>query len=325
VAELNLVEAVRLTLAQELRRDERVVVLGQDVGRLGGVFRATDGLHAEFGDERVFDTPLAEAAIVGSSIGLAIAGLVPVAEIQFMGFLHQAFHQLGPQLGRMRYRSGGRLDTPVTIRAPFGGGVRTPEHHADALEAQLANCPGLKIVMPADPYEAKGLLTQAIRDPDPVLFCEPLRGYRRARVEVPEDDYTIPFGEARTLRSGTDVTLVAWSSATAVAQEAAELLSREGIEATVLDLRTLVPLDEDGLREAVAATGRCVVISEGPLTAGYASEVAATVQDEAFYSLEAPVARVTGHDTPYPLAGLEEHYIPSAARVACAARAVVEA
>ncbi|ADB52812.1 alpha-ketoacid dehydrogenase subunit beta [Conexibacter woesei] len=325
MSELNLVEAVRLTLAQELARDERVVVLGQDVGRLGGVFRATDGLHERFGDERVVDTPLAEAVIVGSAIGLAISGMVPVAEIQFMGFLHQAFHQLGPQLGRMRYRSGGRLETPVTIRAPFGGGIRTPEHHADALEAQLANCPGLKIVMPADPYEAKGLLTQAIRDPDPVLFCEPLRGYRRMRMEVPEEEYTLPFGRARTVREGGDVTLVAWSSGVAVAEEAADLLAKDGVESLVLDLRTLVPLDEDALREAVAATGRCVVVSEGPFTAGFASEVAATAQQEAFWTLEAPVARVTGHDTPYPLAGLEERYIPTPVRVAAAARALLGA
>ncbi|MEX1143182.1 MAG: alpha-ketoacid dehydrogenase subunit beta [Thermoleophilaceae bacterium] len=323
--QLNLVEAVRDTLAQEMRRDERVMVLGQDVGTLGGVFRATDGLVDEFGTDRVVDTPLAESAIVGSSLGLAVAGLVPVAEIQFMGFLHQAFHQLGPQLGRIRYRSGGRFEMPVTIRTPFGGGARTPEHHADALEAQLANCPGLKLVMPSDPVEAKGLLAAAIRDPDPVIYCEPLRGYRRGRVDVPEDDYVIPFGSARALRSGGDVTLVGWSSCVTVAMEAADELARDGIEASVLDLRTLVPLDVDGIREAVAETGRAVVIGESPYTAGFAAEVVATAQEEAFYTLQAPIARVAGYDTPYPPAGVEDWYLPSRDRVVAAVKTLLEA
>ena len=324
MAELNLVETVRQTLAQEMRRDERVMVLGQDVGRLGGVFRATDGLVDEFGTARVVDTPLAESVIVGSSLGLAVAGLVPVAEIQFMGFLHQAFHQLGPQLARMRYRSGGRFEMPVTIRTPFGGGARTPEHHADALEAQLANCPGLKVVMPSDPVEAKGLLTSAIRDPDPVVYCEPLRGYRRARVEVPDEEYLIPFGTARLVRTGSDVTLVSWSACVAIAMDAAEALAEMGIEASVLDLRTLVPLDVDAIREAVARTGRAVVVGESPYTAGFAAEVVATAQEEAFFTLEAPITRVTGYDTPYPLAGLEDFYLPNVERVVSAAKALID-
>lgn len=320
-----MVEAIRDALRLELARDERVMCLGQDIGRLGGVFRATDGLQAEFGADRVVDMPLAEGAIAGSALGLAVAGLVPVAEIQFLGFTHQAFHQIGPQIGRYRYRSQGRFGMPVTIRTPFGGGVRTPELHSDAIEAQFAQCPGLKIVMPATAHDAKGLLLEAIRDPDPVLFCEPLRGYRLVKDEVPEGDYTVPFGRARVAREGGDVTLVAWSAAVQTAERAAEELAEHGVSAGVLDLRTLVPLDVETLVATVEATGRCVVVHEAPLTAGFGAEVIATLQEEAFYSLEAPIARVTAYDTPYPIAAIEDFYIPSVERVVAAARRVVEA
>jgi pyruvate dehydrogenase E1 component beta subunit len=315
MAVMTMIEAIRSTLAAELERDERVVLLGQDIGVNGGVFRATEGLQARFGEDRVVDMPLAEGVIVGSAVGLACSGLVPIPELQFLGFGSQAFHQVEGQVARMRFRSQGRYEMPIVIRAPFGGNVRTPEMHSDAHEAKYANAPGLKIVMPATASDAKGLLTQAIRDPDPILFCEPLRGYRRVRDDVPDADHTVPFGRARIAREGDDVTLVAWSAAVGVAEEAAELAAAQGIGCTVLDLRTLVPLDVDGLRDAVARTGRAVVVHEAPCTAGFGAEVVATVQEEAFWSLEAPVGRVTAYDTPYPIASLEQLYVPGAERV----------
>lgn len=320
---MTMIEAIRSALRSELQRDERVMLLGQDIGGLGGVFRATDGLQAEFGTDRVVDMPLAEGAIAGASLGLALSGLVPVAEIQFLGFTHQAFHQIGPQLGRYRFRSQGRFGAQVTIRTPFGGGVRTPELHSDAIEAQFVQTPGIKVVMPTTAYDAKGLLLEAIRDPDPVLFCEPLRGYRLTKDDVPEDDYTVPFGQARVARHGDDVTLVAWSAAVQLAERAADLLAEEGISAEVLDLRTLVPLDEDTLVASVTRTGRCVVVHEAPLTSGFGAEVVATVQEQAFYSLEAPIARVAAPDVPYPIAGIEDWYVPDIIRVADAVRATV--
>jgi pyruvate dehydrogenase E1 component beta subunit len=320
MAERNIIEAVRDGLAHEMERDERVIVLGLDVGRLGGVFRATQGLLERFGPERVVDTPLAEAGIIGSALGLAVSGLVPVAEIQFLGFTHQAFHQLGPQLGRYRFRSRGRHHAQVTVRAPFGGGVKTPEFHPDAIEAQLVQSPGLKVVCPATPYDAKGMLLEAIRDPDPVLFLEPQRLYRRGREEVPDGDYTVPFGKARIARPGSDVTLVAWSAAVELCERAAEDLEREGVSAGVLDLRSLVPLDVEGLVAEVSRTGRAVVVHEAPLSAGFGAEIVATLQEEAFYSLDAPVRRVTAWDTPYPPASLEGWYLPTVRRVVEAAR-----
>src|SRR5437870_7505551 len=287
MTELNMVEALRSTLRSEMERDERVMVLGMDVGRLGGVFRVTQGLLERFGPERVVDMPLAEGAIIGSSIGLAIGGMIPVPEIQFLGFTHQAMHQIGPQLGRYRYRSRGRFSCPVTIRAPFGGGVRTPEFHPDAIEAQFVQQPGIKIVCPANPYDAKGLLLEAIRDPDPVLFLEPQRLYRKGRVEVPEADYTVPFGRARVVREGSDLTLVAWSAAVETCERAAERLELEGVSATVLDLRSLVPLDVEALVRSVEATGRCVVVHEAVRTCGFGAEVITTLEENAFYALDA--------------------------------------
>jgi len=324
MTEMNMLEAIRSTLEAELERDERVMLLGQDVGRLGGVFRATQGLQDRFGEDRVVDMPLAEAAIVGASVGLAVSGLVPVAEIQFLGFGAQAFHQIEGQLARMRYRSGGRHPMPVVVRAPFGGNVHTPELHSDALEAKYVHTPGLKVVLPATAHDAKGLLAEAIRDPDPVLFLEPLRGYRLQRDEVPDEDYTIPFGQARIVREGSDVTLIAWSAAVQVAVEAAALCDEAGISCTVLDLRTLVPLDEDTLSEAVARTGRAVVVHEAPCTAGFGAEVIATVQEQAFFSLEAPIARVTAPDTPYPIGPSEKLYLPTAKRVATEVERVMQ-
>ncbi|OBC11933.1 2-oxoisovalerate dehydrogenase [Mycobacterium sp. 852013-50091_SCH5140682] len=321
----NMVQAINEALRGELERDPRTMILGQDIGHLGGVFRATDGLLDEFGPDRVVDMPLAEAAIVGAAIGLAVAGFVPIAELQFLGFSHQAFHQIGSQLARMRYRSQGRLPMPVVIRAPFGGGVRTPELHSEALEAQFVQSPGLSVVMPATSADAKGLLQTAVRSPDPVLFCEPLRGYRLVSGEVPEGEARVPFGRLRMAREGDDVTIVAWSAAVHIAEKAADLVAEEGISAAVVDLRTLVPLDEAGLVAAVSSTGRCVVVHEAPLTAGFGAEIVATVTEGAFYSLEAPVARVASPDTPYPPGRIEDLYIPSVGRVVDAIRATVKA
>lgn len=324
VQDLTILEAIRTTLLSEMERDERVMVLGMDVGRLGGVFRVTRGLIDRFGSDRVVDTPLAEGAIVGAALGLAIGGMVPVAEIQFLGFTHQAFHQIGPQLARFRFRSRGRFHAQVTIRAPYGGGVRTPEFHADAIESQFSQTPGIKVVCPAFADDAKGLLLEAIRDPDPVLYIEPQRLYRSIRGPVPVGDYTVPFGTARLVREGTDLVLIAWSAAVHLCLLAAEQLAKEGASVSVLDLRTLVPLDVEGLIAAVRSSGKVVVVHEAPLTGGFGAEIAATIQQEAFESLDAPIRRVASRDTPYPPGALEDHFLPSMRRILAAARATLE-
>jgi len=313
--ELTIVEAVNHALALEMERDPNVVVLGEDVGKSGGVFRATDGLYAKFGADRVIDTPLSEGVIAGAAIGLAYAGLVPVAEIQFLGFAHNGFNQVVDQLARVRYRSVGRMSAQVTIRAPYGGLVRAPELHSDAFEAHFAHAPGLKVVAAATPADVKGLLLASIRDPDPVLFLEPLRGYRQVKGEVPDGDYVVEIGRARIARAGNDVTLVAWSAAVQAALQAAEDAATQGISVEVIDLRTLVPLDVETLATSVSRTGRAVVLQEAPLTAGFAAEVVATIQEEAFFSLQAPIRRVAAPDVPYPTQLLEEAYVPSPERV----------
>jgi pyruvate dehydrogenase E1 component beta subunit len=325
MAVINMVEAIRSCLCSELQRDERIMLLGQDIGVNGGVFRATEGLQERFGAERVVDMPLAEGVIIGSAVGLACSGLVPIPELQFLGFGSQAFHQIEGQVARMRFRSRGRYPMSMVIRAPFGGNVRTPEMHSDAHEAKYANAAGLKIVMPATARDAKGLLAAAIRDPDPVLFCEPLRGYRLIKDEVPEDDFTVPLGRARIAREGADLVIVAWSAAVVIAEKAAELAAAEGYSVGVLDLRSLVPLDTETLREVVARCGRALVVHEATMTAGFGAEVVATIQQEAFWSLEAPIGRVTAPDTPYPIASIEEFYVPSVQRVLAGVRAVIEA
>lgn len=316
----NVLEAINNALDEEMAHDPKVMVLGLDVGKLGGVFRATSGLMEKYGAERVVDMPLAEASIIGASLGLAVSGMVPIAEIQFLGFTAQAFHQIGPQLARYRTRSRGRYHCQVTIRAPFGGGIGSPEFHSDAVEAQFVQSPGIKVVMPSNAYDAKGLLIEAIRDPDPVLYCEPDRIYRLSRMEVPDGPYTIPFGKAAVVHEGDDVTLVAWSAAVELCLMAAERLADEGISATVVDLRTLVPFDVETVVTAVAKTGRCVVVHEAPMSAGFGAEVVATLADAAFYDLDAPIARVTSYDVPYPAAPLERWYLPSVERVMEAAR-----
>ncbi len=315
MASRTLIEAVGDAMGVAMAADERVLVMGEDVGRNGGVFRATDGLIDRFGEERVVDTPLAEAGIIGTAIGLAVYGMRPIAEIQFLGFSYQAFAQLVAQAARMRLRSGGRFTCPLVVRAPFGVGVRAPELHSDALEAHFAHTPGLKVVAPATPYDAKGLLLAAIDDPDPVIFLEPLRGYRAGRAEVPDGHYTVPLGEATIARQGRDVTLIAWSAMVATCLAAAETLAADGVEAEVIDLRTLSPFDADAIIASVERTGRAVVVHEAPRTAGLGAEIVATINDRALLSLEAPVARVAGYDVPIPPALLEDYYLPTPARV----------
>jgi len=319
MASRTLIEAVGDAMGVAMAADERVLVLGEDVGRNGGVFRATDGLIDRFGEERVVDTPLAEAGIIGTAIGLAVYGMRPIAEIQFLGFSYQAFAQLVAQAARMRLRSCGRFTCPLVVRAPFGVGVRAPELHSDALEAHFAHTPGLKVVAPATPYDAKGLLLAAIDDPDPVIFLEPLRGYRAGRAEVPDGHYTVPLGEASIARQGRDIILIAWSAMVATCLAAAETLAAEGVEAEVIDLRTLSPFDADAIIASVERTGRAVVVHEAPRTAGLGAEIVATINDRALLSLEAPVARVAGYDVPIPPALLEDYYLPTPARVVEAA------
>jgi pyruvate dehydrogenase E1 component beta subunit len=324
MTELNMLEAINETLHAEMARDDRVVVLGQDIAHNGGVFRATEGLLEKFGERRVVDMPLAEGAIAGASVGLAVAGLVPVAEMQFLGFAYQAMHQIAGQIARLRYRTQGRFDPAITIRAPFGGGVRTPELHSDSLEGQLANVPGLKIVVPATAADAKGLLASSIRDPDPVMFLEPLRGYRGIRDDVPDGEHLVPLGSARTTRPGGDAVVIAWSHQVELACRASDRLAEEGLSVRVLDLRCLVPLDLAAIAEAVDACGRVVVTEESPRTGGFGGEVVATIVEESFWSLEAPVVRVSGFDVPYPVGMVEDRYLPDEDRIAAAVRHVLD-
>lgn len=316
MARLNLVEAIDQALQQEMDRDPQVIVLGEDVGKDGGVFRVTDGLVQRFGAERVIDTPLAESGIVGVAIGMAIAGYRPVAEIQFAGFAYPAYDQLVSHASRMRNRTRGRFTVPLVVRAPYGGGIRALEHHSESMEAVFAHVPGLKVVIPADPYEAKGLLTAAIRDPDPVIFFEPARVYRAIKMEVPEEQYVIPLGRARVAREGRDLTALAWGAQVRVVLEAADRLAAEGrCDVEVVDVRTLSPFDFETVTASVVKTGRAVVVHEAPRSGGFGAEIAAQIMERAILHLEAPVRRVTGFDTVPPLAKLEDYFLPDADRV----------
>ncbi len=314
MVQLNLVGAVRLALKQEMERDPDVVLLGEDIGMDGGVFRATDGLIKEFGENRVIDTPLSESGIVGVAIGLAVYGLKPVAEIQFEGFLYPALDQIISHAGRIRNRSRGRFHVPLVIRFPYGGGIRAPEHHSDSPEALLVHTPGVKVVMPSTPYDAKGLLTSAIRDPDPVLFMEPKRIYRAIVEDVPEDNYVVPLSEAKVVREGTDVTLVSWGAMMRLSREAAEKV-KDTVSVEVIDLRTLSPMDTATITKSVEKTGKAIVVHEAPKTAGLGAEIAATINETAFLSLEAPIERVTGFDVPFPQHKLENYYLPDTERI----------
>ena len=312
MATLNLVQAINLALIQEMERDDRVMILGEDVGPNGGVFRVTEGLHKRFGGERVVDTPLCESGIIGTSIGLAMAGLRPVPEIQFEGFLGPAYDQICSHAARMRNRTRGAFTVPLTIRVPVGGGIHAPELHSDSPEAIYAHTPGIKVVMPSSPYDAKGLLISAIRDPDPVIFFEPKRVYRAVREEVPEDEYTIPIGKARVVAEGTDLTVVSWGAPVIQCMPAIEKSSRS-IE--LIDMRSISPFDMDTVEASVRKTGRCVVVHEAPRTCGFGAEIAARIMERCFLQLEAPVQRVAGFDTTMPYYKLELDYLPDAPRI----------
>ncbi len=313
---INLIQAITDGLRTEMHRDERVMVMGEDVAVNGGVFRATDGLLQEFGAERVVDTPLAEAGIIGSAIGLAIGGMRPVAEIQFLDFITPAYDQIVNHAMRMRNRTRGSLTVPMVIRTPSGGGIRPPEHHSDSTEAVYCHHAGMKVVMPSTPYDAKGLLISAIRDPDPVLFMEPKRIYRAFRQEVPAEEYTVPLGKARIVREGTDLTLITWGAMVSVCEEAVEQAEREhGWSIELVDLRTLNPLDIDTIIASVEKTGRCVIAHEAARNCGLGAEITALLQERLFLYLQAPIGRVTGYDVPFPLAASEDYYLPDVGRV----------
>jgi len=325
VARLNMVEAIDQALLQEMQLDARVVVLGEDVGRDGGVFRVTDGLMERFGEERVIDTPLAESGIVGMAIGMAIAGYRPVAEIQFAGFSYPAYDQLVSHASRMRNRSRGEFTVPLVVRMPYGGGIRALEHHSESMEAVFAHVPGLKVVIPADPYEAKGLLIAAVRDPDPVVFMEPARIYRAIKAEVPEEPYVLPLGKARVVREGRDVTALAWGAHVRTLKEAAQRLETEGAaDVEIVDVRTLSPFDFETVLSSVAKTGRAVVVHEAPRSCGFGAEISAQIMERAILHLKSPVSRVTGFDTIPPLAKLEDYFQPNVDTVVEAIKASME-
>ena len=322
MAELTLVEAVNDALHTELERDANVLVIGEDVGRAGGVFRATAGLLDRFGADRCVDTPLAEAGMLGAAVGLCMAGWRPVVEMQYDAFAYPCLDQLITHVGRYRWRSGGRMEFPITIRMPYGGGVRAPELHDDSPEAYYVHTPGIKVAIPSTPADAKGLLAAAIRDPDPVVIFEPKLVYRTARGEVPEGDYVVPLGQARIAREGTDVTLIAYGAMVGVCERAAEALAEEA-SCEVVDIRSLRPLDEAAILASVAKTGRVVIVHEAPRTAGFGAELAALLAEKAIFDLRGPVLRVTGFDVPYPYWTIEDAYMPSVDRIAAAVRTLV--
>ncbi len=325
MSNLTLVEAVNQALAWEMAHDDSVVVFGEDVGVNGGVFRATDGLQERFGAARVFDTPLAEAMIAGLAVGMASQGLKPVPEIQFMGFIYPALDQIISHASRLRNRTRGRLTCPMVLRAPFGTGIRAPEHHSESTEALFAHMPGVRVVIPSSPVRAYGLLLSAIRDPDPVVFLEPKRVYRAFRQEVPDNGEGLPLDHAFVTRPGTDLTLISWGASALETWNAAGELAGEGIDCEVIDLATVSPLDKETILESVSRTGRAVIVHEAAVSGGVGAEIAAVLASEGLYSLEAPVMRVGGYDTVPPLARLEYGYIPSVQRIKDAVREVVEA
>lgn len=321
MAKMTMVEALNLALRQEMQKDDSVVLLGQDIGPDGGVFRVTDNLFAEFGGDRVVDTPLAESSIIGMSVGMAIYGLKPVCEIQFSGFIYQGFHQLENHAARMRWRTRSRLTVPMVMRAPYGGGVRALEHHSESREAYWAHTPGLKMVIPSGPRNARALLVSAIRDPDPVIFYEAKALYRSFREEVPEEEETLPIGKANIVRAGGDLTIISYGAMLRPALEAADLLEqKDKVAAEVIDLLTLSPLDEELLVASVKKTGRAVVVHEAPRSFGAGAEIVARLMEGCFYYLEAPIERVTGFDTIIPYFSREKSYLPGAERIAQAAR-----
>lgn len=312
---LNMVQAINLALRQEMERDPSVLILGEDVGRDGGVFRVTEGLQARFGEARVIDTPLAESGILGAALGMAIAGLKPVAEMQFCGFSYLMFPQLEANVSRIRTRSRGVWTAPLVVRVPYGGGIRALEHHSESPEALYAQIPGVKVVVPSGPRNARALLVSAIRDPDPVVFLEPKRSYRAFREDVPMEEESIELGKAQVVRPGSHLTLVSWGAMMRPSLAAAERLAAEGVEVELIDLLSMAPLDSETVSASVRKTGRCVVVQESHRTLGMASELVARLGDEAFYHLEAPVGRVSGYDVVTPYFGREEHFLPNPDRI----------
>ena len=326
MAKLTMVQALNLALQQEMRNDDNVIVLGEDVGLDGGVFRVTEGLIQEFGEERVVDTPLAESGIVGMSIGMSLYGLKPVCEIQFSGFTYQNFHQIENHAARFRWRTQGRYTVPMVLRAPYGGGVRALEHHSESREAYWAHMPGIKMVIPSGPRNARALLVSAIRDPDPVIFFESKALYRAFREEVPEKEETLPLGKSQVVREGKDLTLIAYGAMMRPTLEAAtELQEKLGVEAEVIDLLTVSPLDDTLFVKSVLKTGRAVVIHEAPRSFGAGAEIVSRLMEKSFYYLEAPIERVTGYDVVIPLYSREKEYLPNAHRITRAAKKVLAA
>lgn len=320
---LTLIQAITRAMEQEMERDADVLILGEDVGVDGGVFRATDGLLERFGEERVMDTPLAESGIIGTAIGLTVTGYRPIAEIQFMGFIYPAVNQILAHAARFRNRSRGRFTCPLVIRMPYGGGIHAPEHHSESYEAMLANTPGLQVVIPSTPGDAKGLLISAIRSNDPVIFMEPKRIYRAFREDVPVESYTVPLGKARIVREGEDVTMIGYGAMMRPILESVDYLLRKNISPEVIDLRTVAPLDIETILRSVEKTGRVVIVHEAPGTAGFGAEISALISERALLHLLAPVQRVTGFDTHFPYAMLEQHYLPSRERIMGAVNTVV--
>lgn len=324
MSELNLAQAVNGALDTALGSDERVVLLGEDIGRTGGVFRITDGLQETYGGNRVFDTPVAESGIVGAAFGMAVAGMRPVAEMQFMGFSYPAYDQVINHVARIRNRSNHRFTAPMVVRVPYGGGIGAAEHHSESTEAIYAHIPGLKVVVPSTPSDARGLLLAAIEDPDPVIFLEPIRLYRAVKEDIPDIYYTVDIGPVRVERSGRDITLISWGAMMRETRQAASALENAGVSVEVLDIRTLSPLDRDGIAGSVQKTGRAVIVHEAPLTGGFGGEIAASIQERCLYELLAPVERVTGWDTVFPLKRSEGHYLPSVDRIVSAATRTLE-
>ncbi len=314
MAVLNVVQAVNHALRDEMKRNDKIVLLGEDIGVNGGVFRATEGLFREFGPKRVIDTPLAESGIIGVSIGMALYGLKPVPEIQFLDFIYPGFDQIESELSKFRYRSGGQFTAPVVIRTPYGGGIKGSHYHSQSTEAFFTHTPGLKVVIPGTPYDTKGLLTSALRDPDPVMFLEPKKIYRTVRGEVPDEEYTVPIGKANVAREGDDVVIFAYGAMLHVAMEAAELATAKGISVEVVDLRTLLPFDIETIMSSVKKTGRVIILHEACKTCGFGAEIAAQIAERDILHLEAPIVRVAGFDVPFPYV-LEDEYMPNANRV----------
>lgn len=324
MSEVNLAQALNGALDTALASDDRVVLLGEDIGRTGGVFRITEGLRDIHGQNRVFDTPVAESGIVGAAFGMAIAGMRPVAELQFLGFSYPAYDQVINHVARIRNRSNHRFTAPLVIRIPYGGGIGAAEHHSESTEAIYAHIPGIKVVIPSTPRDARGLLLAAVEDPDPVVLLEPIRLYRAIKEDIPEIYYKVDIGPVRIERPGSDVTLISWGAMMKETRQAASALEEEGVSVEVVDVRTLAPLDREGIAGSVEKTGRAVVVHEAPLTGGFGGEIAATIQEKCLYSLRAPVQRVTGWDTVFPLKRSEGHYLPSVDRITAAARETLE-